>query len=193
VVALTFDAGANGDGVPAILSTIAREHVAASFFVTGRFVQLYPELARRMAVAGQLGNHTMSHPHLPQLPDAQVRAEVLDAREVIRAATGHDTRPFFRFPFGDFSTRTLELVNRLGYAAVGWTVDTLGWQGTSGRRSVSSVVTRVVAALAPGEIVLMHVGSNPTDGTTLDADALPSVVAARRAAGYSFTTLAALR
>jgi hypothetical protein len=47
----------------------------------------------------------------------------------------------------------------------------------------------VLAALQPGEIVLMHVGSNPDDGSTLDAAALPDIIAQMRAASYGFTTL----
>ncbi len=35
----------------------------------------------------------------------------------------------------------------------------------------------------------MHVGANPDDGTTLDAAALPAIVAGLRAKGYSFVTL----
>jgi peptidoglycan/xylan/chitin deacetylase (PgdA/CDA1 family) len=38
----------------------------------------------------------------------------------------------------------------------------------------------------------MHVGSNPTDHSTLDADALPRLITQLRARGYSFVTLAAL-
>ena len=41
----------------------------------------------------------------------------------------------------------------------------------------------------PGMIVLMHVGANPDDGTTLDAAALPAVIDGLRAKGYSFVTL----
>jgi peptidoglycan/xylan/chitin deacetylase (PgdA/CDA1 family) len=44
-------------------------------------------------------------------------------------------------------------------------------------------------ALRPGAIVLMHIGSNPDDGTTLDADALPGMIGLMRAAGYGFVTL----
>jgi len=192
VVALTFDAGANGDGVDSILSTLAKEKVAASFYLTGDFVDSFPTLALRMSAAGRLGNHTADHPHLPLLTDAQVRTQVNGARTTIMRVTGEDPRPLFRFPFGDSSPRDLHLVNDLGYIAVGWTVDTLGWQGTSGGRSVDSVVQRVLAAATPGEIVLMHVGSNPTDHSTLDADALPRVISGLRAAGYGFVTLDAL-
>ena len=38
----------------------------------------------------------------------------------------------------------------------------------------------------------MHVGANPDDGTTLDAAALPRIIAALRSQGYGFTTLSAL-
>jgi len=192
VVALTFDAGANGDGVGSILATIARERVAATFFLTGDFVNSFPALAVRMSAAGRLGNHTASHPHLPTLTDAQVRTEVTSTLATFLRVTGEDPRPLFRFPFGDSGPRDLRMVNDLGYVAVGWTVDTLGWQGTSGGRSVDSVVRRVLAAATPGEIVLMHVGSHPTDHSTLDADSLPRVIAGLRAAGYSFVTLDAL-
>jgi peptidoglycan/xylan/chitin deacetylase (PgdA/CDA1 family) len=192
VVALTFDAGANGDSVNSILSTLARENVAASFFLTGYFVDSFPALAVRMSAAGRLGNHTADHPHLPLLTEAQVRTQVASAQATILLVTGEDPRPLFRFPFGDSGPRDLGLVNDLGYVAVGWTVDTLGWQGTSGGQSADSVLQRVLAAATPGEIVLMHVGSNPTDHSTLDADALPRVIAGLRAAGYGFVTLDAL-
>jgi hypothetical protein len=43
---------------------------------------------------------------------------------------------------------------------------------------------RVISALRPGEIVLMHVGA-ATDGSTLDADALPAMITAIQARGFS--------
>ncbi|PTT68788.1 polysaccharide deacetylase family protein, partial [Arthrobacter sp. HMWF013] len=107
-------------------------------------------------------------------------------------AAGADPRPFFRFPFGERDARTIAAVNNLGYVPVRWTVDTLGWKGTSGSISAQIVADRVLAALRPGEIVLMHIGSNPDDGSTLDADALPQIIERVRAAGYSFVTLDSL-
>jgi peptidoglycan/xylan/chitin deacetylase (PgdA/CDA1 family) len=75
---------------------------------------------------------------------------------------------------------------------VRWTVDTLGWEGTAGHITAAVVTSRVLGAAQPGEIVLMHVGSNPDDHTTFDADALPAVISELRAQGYSFVTLDAL-
>jgi hypothetical protein len=54
-------------------------------------------------------------------------------------------------------------------------------------------VNRVLGSLQPGEIVLMHCGSNPDDHSTLDANALLTVIQNLQARGYSFVTLDALR
>ena len=189
VVALTFDAGANADGVPAILAALRSRHVPATFFLTGNFVRQYPDLSRQMAAAGTVGDHTVTHPHLPLLTDRQIKEEVLAARSGIIATTARDPRPFFRFPYGESNVHTLALVNAMGFVAVGWTVDSLGWKGTSGGITVAGVVNRVVAARTPGEIVLMHVGSNPNDGSMLDAAALPTVISRLTALGYDFVAL----
>jgi peptidoglycan/xylan/chitin deacetylase (PgdA/CDA1 family) len=194
VIALTFDAGANAAGLTSILSTLDREGVTATFFLTGGFANQYPTSVQAIVARGhRLGNHTATHPHLPLLSDAAIVSQLTQAESQIRAAGGTDPRPLFRFPFGDRNAHTIEVVNGAGYVAVRWTVDTLGWKGTTlGGITAQIVVDRVVAAARPGQIVLMHVGSNPDDHTTLDADALPTVIARLRDLGYGFVTLDAL-
>jgi peptidoglycan/xylan/chitin deacetylase (PgdA/CDA1 family) len=189
VVALTFDAGANADGVDAILAVLAAQHVPATFFLTGRWVQRFPAQARRIGSTYPVGNHSQTHPKLTVLSDGGVRAEVDTAGAAITAATGRDPHPLFRFPFGDRNPHTIALVNAAGYGSIRWTVDTTGWRGTSGGVSVDRVRARVLAGLGPGEIVLMHVGSNPDDGSRLDADALPGLIADIRARGYDFVSV----
>ena len=83
----------------------------------------------------------------------------------------------------------IRTVNGEGYIPFRWTVDSLGWKGTSGGLTVDAVRDRVLDTARPGQIVLMHVGANPDDGTTLDADALPAIIEALRADGYAFVTL----
>ena len=191
-MALTFDDGGGNEGVASILRTLEAQHVPGSFFLTGRVVEAFPSSARAIAARHPVGNHTYSHPDLTTLSSASVRAEIRRAAERIQAVTGQDPRPWFRFPFGALDARTISVVNGQCYVPFRWTVDTLGWQGTSGGRSVTTVVDRVVDAARPGAIVLMHVGAHPTDRSTLDADALPRVISELRARGYSFVTLAAV-
>jgi peptidoglycan/xylan/chitin deacetylase (PgdA/CDA1 family) len=189
VVALTFDAGANDAAVAKLLATLRATQTPATFFLTGRWARIYPAEARLVASRYPVGNHTVDHPDLTTLSPPAVRSEVTTAQRQISSIAGRDPRPLFRFPYGAYDTSRLRVVNQLGYAAIGWTVDTLGWEGTSGGQSTSTVLARVLAGLRPGEIVLMHVGSNPTDHSTLDADALAAVIRAVRARAYNLTTL----
>lgn len=192
LVALTFDAGANSAGLPSILATLRDRQVSATFFLTGQWAAGNPAQVQAIRAAGhRVGNHSMDHPHFTQLSAAQIGEQLTGAQQAIQAA-GADPRPLFRFPFGDRDARTIAAVNDAGYLPVRWTVDTLGWKGTSGGMSAQQVSDRAVNALRPGAIVLMHIGSNPDDGTTLDADALPGTIDRMRAAGYSFVTMDSL-
>lgn len=192
VVALTFDAGANAAGVASIVRTLEDQRVPGTFFLTGSWVRTFPQQAREIASRYPVGNHTLSHPMLTKLSDVQVRAQVSQAESAIVDVTGRTARPLFRFPYGDADARVLRDVNELGYVAVRWTVDTLGWKGTSGGMTAAAVRGRVLRGARPGMIVLMHVGSHPQDRTTLDADALPEVITQLRARGYTFVTLRVL-
>jgi peptidoglycan/xylan/chitin deacetylase (PgdA/CDA1 family) len=192
VVALTFDAGANAAGLPKILSTLSAKGVTGTFFLTGNWVEADPGGVGQIVSAGhRVANHSMTHPGFTGLDGTQIARQVRGAEQTILAAGG-DPRPLFRFPFGERDARTIAAVNSLGYVAVRWTVDTLGWKGTSGGVTAQTVADRTLAALQPGEIVLMHIGSNPDDGSTLDADALPDIIDRISAAGYGFSTLDAL-
>ena len=192
LVALTFDAGANSAGLPSILATLRDRQVSATFFLTGQWAAGNAAQVQAIRAAGhRVGNHSMNHPHFTQLSAAQIGEQLTGAQQAIQAA-GADPRPLFRFPFGDRDARTIAAVNDVGYLPVRWTVVTLGWKGTSGGMSAQQVSDRAVNALRPGAIVLMHIGSNPDDGTTLDADALPGTIDRMRAAGYSFVTMDSL-
>jgi peptidoglycan-N-acetylglucosamine deacetylase len=188
VVALTFDCGANAAGVPSILRTLRATGTPATFFLTGTWSEAFEKDAGEIGARYPVGNHTYSHPDLTGLASSAVAAEVEKAERIIRRTTVRDPRPLFRFPYGARNDRVIGVINELEYGSIRWTVDTLGWKGTAGGQSAESVRARVLSTLRPGAIVLMHVGSAP-DGSTLDADALPSIIKAVRARGYRFVDL----
>jgi peptidoglycan/xylan/chitin deacetylase (PgdA/CDA1 family) len=191
VVALTFDGGGNADGAKGVLAALRREHVPATFFLTGHFVQSYPALARAIGRRYLVGNHTVNHLDLLRLSTPAAAREITRAAMMIQHATGRDTHPYFRFPYGARNAATLRLAHGLGYASVRWTVDTWGWRGFS-QQSVAGAVRRVMTKLIPGEIVLMHLGSS-RDHSTIDSQALPAVIRLVRRRGYRFVTLAGIR
>lgn len=190
VVALTFDGGASNTAVADILDTLAAEEVPATFFVTGTFARTFPDSVRAIARSGHpVGNHSDTHPSFPQSTNEEIRAELAAAEASVSALTGETTKPLFRFPFGDRTPLDIEVVNVAGYVPIRWTVDTLGWQGTTEGITTAVVRQRVLDTLRPGQVVLMHVGAHPEDGSTLDADALPGIIDDLQARGYGFTTV----
>ena len=191
VVALTFDGGGNADGAKRILAVLRREHVPATFFLTGHFVRTYPAIARAIGRRYVVGNHTVDHRELVGLSSASVTHEIADAAAMIERATGRDTHPLFRFPYGARDSRTLAICHRLGYVSIRWTVDTWGWMGSS-LQTPAGAQRRVLDHLVPGEIVLMHLGS-ARDGTRIDTLALPGLIRSVLARGYRFVTLAGVR
>ncbi len=192
IIALTIDAGGNADGVAALAETLTRLHVPATFFLTGKFMEKFPDAIAALAGApgGEFANHSYAHLDLTKLTGEGQREEIKNI-EMIARERGIVLAPFFRFPYGARTAETITATNELGYTAVRWTVDSLGWQGMRNGRSVQFVVDRVASGARTGAIVLMHAGS-AADKSTLDADALSEVIAQLSGQGYRFVTLSEL-
>lgn len=192
-VALTFDCGSTPDGVDKVLEALGAHGLPANFFMTGRFAAANGPVARRIAAHYPVGNHSMTHPAFPKLThDGRVQ-EIRSAADAIEKATGRPPVPLFRFPFGEVDRQSIADVNDEGYVCVRWTVDTCGWKGDSGGATTGTVIDRVMKALTPGAIILMHVGTtSPTDPSTVDATALPHLIEAINDQGYGYTSLRAL-
>ncbi|MCC3773470.1 polysaccharide deacetylase family protein [Streptomyces sp. UNOB3_S3] len=191
VIALTFNAAWNEDGIARVLAVLRKERVPAMFFLTGDFADRHPEAARALAVRHPVGSHSYSHPRFPGLSFREERREAVLAARAIRRATGR-TPVAFRFPYGEFTERNVRDVNALGYPVVEWVDDTAGWRGPDGGVTVDMVVRRAERAFSPGAIIQMHVGSTDARHSVLDADALPEIIASARAHGYGFAGLGRL-
>lgn len=183
MVALTYDAGSGADGAEAILDVLRKHGVTATFFLTGRWAEQFPDLARRIADEGhEVGNHTYSHPDLTTLPDEEVLQQIADGEEAIRLATGLDPRPLFREPYGAFSDHERRLVRQAGYSySIYWEVDTLDWTFPG----VEATTERILRAQA-GSIVLMHL--NVADS----AAASDAAIGELRARGYEIVPVSRL-
>src|SRR5579875_3647702 len=159
VVALTFDAGADRGYAPRILSTLERNHIHASFGMTGLWAQTSPGLVRRMVRDHDvLINHTYDHrsftgysTNTPPLTVGERTWEITKAAQIIHRITGRSPRPYFRPPYGDYDAATLTLIRRLGYRyMVMWTIDSLGWD----HLPKAGIIHRCLSLVHPGAIIL---------------------------------------
>ena len=75
-IALTFDAAWGNEDTADLLSILARNQIHATFFLTGSWVDAYPDDVKAIAAAGHdIGNHSQTHPEMSALSKEQNRAE----------------------------------------------------------------------------------------------------------------------
>lgn len=187
-VALTFDVEHpdrphHGEHATWMLDELRRLDVRATMFLQGRWVEAFPDVARRVASDGHLvGNHSHYHARMPLLSAPGFDEDVRDAERVITETTGADPRPWFRFPFGaggDDPARH-ERLAALGYRHVGWDVELYEWEPGRSADEIADAVVAGVAARGDGAIVLLHSWPDPV------APALAGAVGRLRERGVRF-------
>jgi len=177
---LSFDGGSSDESAEEILDTLKSRNVRTTIFLTGTFIQKFPELVRRMEREGHdLGNHTMNHPHFApgMRRDAKwtkdkFQNELLSADRALYQLLGHPMDPYWRAPYGEQTRELREWAEEIGFRHVGWSegADTLDWATSSEKhiyRSGDAILERLHARLSKrdsdGLIVLMHLGSGRTE------------------------------
>ncbi len=81
-----------------------------------QFAMMTPDHVRTLAQRGhEIGSHTVTHPILPQLRDAQAASELMQSREALQAWTGMPVTGV-AYPNGDHDDRIATLVAATGYA-----------------------------------------------------------------------------
>ena len=178
VVALTFDDGP-GSYTEAFADVLREKHVDATFFEIGQEIAGREETMRRLLREGdEIGNHTMHHQSYPGY------AEIAPTSDLIESAT-HFRPCLFRPPDGAVDPAVVDAAARAGMTTVTWDVDPSDWSNPGS----DAVYSRVVGAVQPGSIVVMHDGG----GTRADTlAALPRIIDTLRRRGYRFATVTEL-
>ncbi len=175
-VALTFDAGANDAETPEILDALKKHNVKCTFFLTGIWVEKFPDIAMRIVSEGhEIGNHSYGHPDMCTISHTEMLNTVIEGEKAIINATGINPRPLFRQPFGSFNEEVLKAVGEAGYPySIYWDVDPLDWK----LPPKQAIVNRVLHSIKNGSIVLLHLDGNHT------AEAADSVTENLKARGF---------
>ena len=189
-VALTFDGGASDAGAREILAILEAKKVTATVFLTGQFVERYPDLVQQLLAAGhEVGNHTYNHPHLttyaengrhdlaPGVDRAYVQRQLLRTDSLFRALTGKAMVPYWRAAYGEYNQEIIDWAAEAGYQHIGWTrgFDTFDWVNDPAAplyKTPQAVYAHILGKDNPqsdlnGAIVLMHLASERKNGDQL--------------------------
>ncbi|GIW35180.1 polysaccharide deacetylase family protein [Meiothermus sp.] len=205
-IALTFDAdmtpgmrqnlqsGRVKSYNPTELYRLLEQHrVKATFFLSGLWIEAYPEQSRRLAQNPlfELENHSYSHPAFAQpcygLPTVQAAEKAAEIRKVQRLLEGLGVNNrYFRFPGGCYGPDDLALVKRLGLQVVHW--DAAGEDG--GQTDPGVIVRNVLSRVQNGSIIVLHSQGGPRLPATLPA--LRRLIPALKARGFTFVKVSEL-
>lgn len=167
-----------------IIELLEREQVPATFFLTGKWVQRYPDLTRRLAgnPRFELANHSFGHlaftPDcygLPRIPASQMTRDVARTFDLVTAYGGRQTR-YFRFPGLCHDRAALAALAPLGVTVVDGDVVSGDPFATAWRPIVRAVLDRV----RPGSVVVLHVTEA---NAAMTDEALPHILAGLTARG----------
>jgi peptidoglycan/xylan/chitin deacetylase (PgdA/CDA1 family) len=175
-VCMTFDGGSSAEVALDVLDALKERGIRTTFFLTGAFIQKYPDLVRRIDRDGhEIGNHTMDQPHFapggrrdPRWTKERFQQQLLQADSLLLKLLGRPMDPYWRAPYGENTAELRKWAEELGYRHVYWSegADTLDWATTKERklyRTGDAILDRLHLRMdrddGDGLIVLMHLGS----------------------------------
>ncbi|WP_099238826.1 polysaccharide deacetylase family protein [Synechococcus sp. BDU 130192] len=186
VVALTYDDGPAPPYTEAILEILNDYQAKATFYVVGQNIELYPDTIRQTIAAGhELSNHSYEHKYMAFRSWDYITNEVDKTDQLLRnlGVTGQiDFRP----PWGRRFLLLPLYLHQQQKRLVIWDVDSFDWEIEA---SPTDIAARVIGAVQPGSIVLMHDGGGDRQRTVEATDLILSQLTE---AGYRFVTVAEL-
>lgn len=178
---LTFDEGYENGCTAGILDTLKEKNVHAAFFVTYDYCKRNPELVKRMISEGHtVGNHTYSHPSLPDCSVDEMYSELELLHEYVKDEFGYEMH-VMRPPMGEFSERVLSCAKELGYTTVLWSFAYLDWD-VDNQPDPAAAFEKITSKTHNGAVCLLHAVS------TTNAAILGDVIDYWQGSGYAVSS-----
>ena len=107
---LTFDDGPTPEVTDWVLEQLKKYDAQATFFMIGKNVELYPDIAHRVIDANHtIGNHTQTHKNGWDTSTKAYLKDFLQGQKAIAEYTGYKTR-IFRPPYGKITSDQAEAI-----------------------------------------------------------------------------------
>lgn len=179
---LTFDEGYEAGYTEEILKILKQNDVKATFFLTAHYVNTQENLVKQMIEEGHIiGNHTVNHKSMPSLTEEEIKKEVMDLHQSVYEKFGYEMK-YIRPPKGEFSEKTLQVTNTLGYENVMWSFAYEDWNEEK-QPDEEKAKNKILNNLHNGELMLLH-GNSKTNMNILDG-----VIKEAKNMGYVFKSL----
>ncbi|MFU8873991.1 polysaccharide deacetylase family protein [Micromonospora sp. SL4-19] len=162
-VALTFNDGPDPTWTPLVLKALRQYHVKATFCLTGKHAEAYPELVRAIVADGHtLCNHTWNEDlGLGSQSRQDIEGNLLRTSQAIHAAAPRAPIKYFRQPGGNWTPQLVDVAEDLGMTGLHWAVDPRDWEEPAAD-TIIAIVSRDTSA---GSIVLLHDGGGDRQNT----------------------------
>lgn len=192
VVALTFDDGPSPVWTPKILDELKKSGVKATFFMLGKHVLQYPDVARSVVNRGhEVGIHSYEHRNYIFYTKHEVKNDLEYTQKIIKDVTGKDTI-LFRPPKAWLSKREKKKIKEFGFEVVLWTLNSKDWVTFDDKYMIRYIIKNI----RPGDIILFHDsgGVFGTEGGSRQetVKAIPALVEKLEEKGYKFATVSEL-
>jgi len=217
-LALTFDAGGEASYAKRVLEILKERRIKTTIFLTGQFIEQYPNLVRQMVEDGhEIGNHTYSHPHLttweqnhrqwtkPEVTREFLQKELLTTAQLFQEVSGAEMAPLWRAPYGEHNWEIRRWAEEAGFYHINWSrdpginYDTLDWlcdenakhyRSPQEIRALLTELSTNKSHSANGAIILMHLSTER--GKKFPDQVLAPALDALTANGYKIVTVSEL-
>ncbi len=183
-VALTFDDGPHPLYTPQILAILKKYNVKATFFMVGVNAKKYPEVVKQVLAEGHAVNsHSLTHPILTHLNNAQLEKEVNMPNVIIHNIIGKNPL-CLRYPFGASNEHVRAVIREHGMTPVPMGFNSFDYD----RPGVDKIVNWVLKNSYSQQVILMHDGFAKREQTVA---ALPRIIEGIQAKGLGFSQICA--
>jgi peptidoglycan/xylan/chitin deacetylase (PgdA/CDA1 family) len=192
MVFLTFDDGPDPESTPRLLGLLKKVEAKATFFVLGKNVERYPDLAKKIIEDGhEIGEHSYEHLHAWKTGPLRTLRDLVRGERVLQSVSHvSNHRVLFRPPFGKINLATLLYIWLRRKQVAFWNIDPKDYEAVSAQEVANHVIQR----LGPGVVILLHDGRlSGNSNVHVTTGALGPILEACKSKGLHPTSLGGVR